>query len=98
MCSINFDAKPKLTDTTEPTLEEMMQKLCFKDDLSDIKIICDGQEFPCHKLILSARSDVFKTMFASPLKMNEKEESILEIPDISAETYNEDFSWIHLQR
>ena len=83
--SIDY-AKPKLTDTTEPTLEEMMQKLCFKDDLSDIKIICDGQEFPCHKLILSARSDVFKTMFASPLKMNEKEESILEIPDISAET------------
>jgi len=83
--SIDY-AKPKLTDATEPTLEEVMQKLCLKDDLSDMKIICDGQEFPCHKFILSARSDVFRTMFASPLKLNEKEESVLEIPDVSAET------------
>ena len=83
--SIDY-AKPKLTDAIEPTLEETMQKLCNNDDLSDMKIICDGQEFPCHKFILSARSDVFRTMFASPLKLNEKEESVLEIPDVSAET------------
>ena len=83
--SIDY-TKPKLTDTTEPTLEETMQKLYLNDELSDLKIVCDGQEFPCHKLILSARSDVFRTMFASPLKMNEKEESVLEIPDVSAET------------
>ena len=50
-----------------------------------MKIVCDGQEFPCHKFILSARSDVFRTMFAfdSSLKMNGKEE-FLEIPDVSA--------------
>ena len=54
--------------------------------LSDMKIICDGQEFPCHKFILSARSDVFRRMFTSSLKMNEKEESILDITDVSAET------------
>ena len=79
-------AKPKLTDKTEPRLEKLMHKLCLNDELSDLKIVCDGQEFPCHKLILSARSDVFKAMFTSDLKFIKNEESILEIPDISAET------------
>ena len=80
-------AKPKLTDTTESTLEKSMQKLFLNDDeLSDMKIVCDGKEFPTHKLILSARSDVFKAMFTSNLKINEETESFLQIPDVSAET------------
>ena len=83
--SIN-EAKPKLTDSSEPTLGQIMEGLCLNEDLSDIKIKCDGKEFPCHKLILSARSDVFKAMFQSDLKINENEESILEIADVSAET------------
>ena len=82
--SIDY-AKPKLTDR-EPRLEKLMHKLCLNGELSDLKIVCDGQEFPCHKLILSARSDVFKAMFTSDLKFNKNDESTLEIPDISAET------------
>ena len=69
----------------EATLDETMQKLCLSTQLSDLTIKCDGKEFPTHKFILSARSDVFERMFASPLKINEKDEPILEIDDASAE-------------
>ena len=72
-------------DLTEPSLVTTMQKLCLNEELSDFKIICDGQEFPCHKLILSSRSDVFKAMFHSDLKIDE-DESTLTIPDIPADT------------
>ena len=81
---------PELPDLSylqddEPSLVEKLSTLHLNEDLSDIKIVCDNVEFPCHKLILSSRSEVFKTMFN--LK-NSKEnlEGIIQIDDVSAET------------
>ena len=37
----------------------------LNEDMSDLKIVCDQREFPVHKLILSARSPVFKAMFGA---------------------------------
>ena len=37
----------------------------LNEDMSDLTIICDQREFPVHKLILSARSPVFKAMFGA---------------------------------
>lgn len=31
---------------------------------SDVTLVCGDKKFPCHKFILSARSDVFKAMFS----------------------------------
>ena len=45
------ESKPKLTDSSEPSLAQIMEGLCLNEDLSDVKIKCDGKEFPCHKLI-----------------------------------------------
>ena len=70
---------------TEPTLNQLMEKLFLNEDKSDIKIVCDEEEFPCHKFILSARSDVFETMFATK-ESREELEGILKIEDISAHT------------
>jgi len=67
------------------TIAGLIKGLCFNDELSDVKIRCDGRDFPCHKLILSARSDVFKAMFLSDLKVMENNDNILEIPNISAD-------------
>jgi hypothetical protein len=37
----------------------------FKDGfLPDIKVVAGQTEFPCHKIILASRSDVFKAMFS----------------------------------
>ena len=33
-------------------------------DFSDVTLMCGERNFPCHKIILSARSDVFKAMFS----------------------------------
>ena len=71
----------------EPTIKESIQNVCFSSEFSDIKIICEGKEFPCHKLILCLRSSVFKRMFSSDLKIsNAKDESTLTIEDVSADT------------
>ena len=70
---------------TEPTLNQLIEKLFLNQDKSDIKIVCDDEEFPCHKFILSARSDVFETMLSTK-ESREELEGILKIEDISAHT------------
>ena len=66
----------------ESTIKESIKRACFSSEFSDIKIICEGKEFPCHKLILSLRSSVFKRMFSSDWKS----EPTLPIKDVSADT------------
>ena len=81
-----YDIQHELTLTDEePTLDETMRKLCLSDKRSDLKIRCDGQDFPVHKFIIGARSDVFERMFSSRFKINEDDEPILEINDASAQ-------------
>ena len=75
-----------------PTLELTMQNLFLSDDMSDVKIICDGQEFPAHKFILSARSDVFKAMFSSELQRNRES---MEVDGISADTMKKFLKFIY---
>ena len=90
------NAKPKLTDKTEPSLAEAIGNLYFDNEFSDIKIICDGKEFPCHKLLLSLRSSVFKAMFSSDLKISDAEdESTLKIDDISAGTMTQFIKFLY---
>ena len=36
------------TNEERPTLAESLQKLCLNSEMSDLKIICDEKEFPCH--------------------------------------------------
>ena len=59
-----------------------MRQLYLADKQSDFVIRCNGTDFPIHKFILSARSDVFDKMF----KAYEKGDPVLEIDDMSADT------------
>ena len=43
-------------------LMESLGFYCLNDELSDFKINCGDKTFACHKLILGARSNVFKVM------------------------------------
>ena len=67
----------------QPTLAEALKNMYSTEDC-DVKISCEDGEFPCHKSILSSRSDVFKTMFT--LDSKEGQNGIIEIKDISAQT------------
>ncbi len=39
-------------------------KMLDDHKLSDVQLLCDGVTFKCHKLVLAARSDVFRAMFS----------------------------------
>ena len=66
---------------------EALQNMFLDTESSDISILCGNnmQEIPCHKLILSSRSDVFKAMFKQT-DMKEMKDEILKIEDISTIT------------
>ena len=48
---------PTKIDTLPQKLEKMFAQ---GNEFSDVKIICDGRIFDCHKIILSCQSEVFK--------------------------------------
>lgn len=69
----------------EPTLERLVKDLCLNESKSDFKIICENEELPCHKFVLSARSDVFQAMFEG-CESIEKSQGFVKIEDISVST------------
>ena len=44
---------------------KLPELIYYRKELSDIKLICEGKIFECHKLVLSCRSNVFQAMFKS---------------------------------
>lgn len=54
------------------------------DELADVKIICNGKVFACHRLILATNSPVFKAMLRSNFKESTRGEIIIDStePDI----------------
>ena len=67
-----------------PLLGQTIGKLFLDPHTSDILIICDDVEFPCHRFMLSLRSEVFQAMFS--IDSQEKQENIIKISDITART------------
>ena len=72
---------------------ESFGQLLDNKDLIDTTIRCGGKEFPCHKLILSARSPVFKAMFQANMKESETKD--IEIEDIEPEVVAEMLHFIY---
>ena len=62
-------------------------------EFSDVQIVCGGQVFECHQVVLAARSPVFRAMFQSNMK--EKETRKVEVPDISPEVLSEMYFFIY---
>ena len=88
--SVTYSLTVELALTDVPILVEEFSKLpalLFADkELCDVKIICNGKTFDCHKLVLSCRSDVFKTMFKNDSDMAEANTGEVEIKDFDDET------------
>ena len=59
----------------------------FYGEPGDMKMICDGKEFDCHKLLLTSQSPVFKAMFAQDSK--EKADNCVTIDDGNPEAIQE---------
>ena len=60
-----------------------------KEIMSDVTIVCDGARFPAHKLILSARSEVFAAMFShkDTLESQQNEVTIKDLTKLTVETF-----------
>ena len=68
----------------DPSLNQFFTDSKIRDETSDFKIICEGEELKCHKLVLSLRSDFFKTMFNGDMK--EAKQGFLNIEEFKLET------------
>ena len=44
--------------------------------MSDVNIVCEGETFPAHKVILSARSKVFAAMFSQKVRLEEQQQQV----------------------
>ena len=53
-----------LADPESSTLGQSLKTLWKDNELTDFKLVCAGETFPCHKVVLACRSDVFKAMFS----------------------------------
>jgi len=82
---------PKVSKPSEPTkqldsptLQQFFTDSKIRDETSDFKIICEGEELKCHKFILGLRSDFFKTMFNGDYK--EANQGFLNIEEFKIKT------------
>ena len=62
-------------------LVTLADKLYGKKEFADVKIVCDGTHFYCHKVILGSQSDVFKTMFNNKSLIEEQSEGVMKIEE-----------------
>ena len=77
-----------------PTLAQDIQNLLMNDDLSDIQVVCQGQGFKCHKVLLGARSDVFKAMLFDG-NFKEGQEGLLKIDDTPVKDFKALLNFIY---
>ena len=63
--------KVELKNEKLPKIEKLPEKLgkifVQENEFTDVKIICDGRTFECHKLVLSCQSEVFKGTYPSSI-------------------------------
>ena len=65
---------------------DLREKLYADREFVDVKIVCKGIQFRCHKVVLSCQSEVFKTMIKNK-SLTEKKTGIMKIEenDISSD-------------
>ncbi|KAF8771301.1 TD and POZ domain-containing protein 5 [Argiope bruennichi] len=74
-------------------LKENLQHLYNDGFLSDVNLNTNSGTFPAHKIILSARSPVFKAMFTNNMK--EKSSKIVDIKDLDDDTVHRMLLYIY---
>ena len=84
---INDNALQDMMDREEELeLLGIRSKLFLAKESMDLKIICKGKTFECHKNVLICQSDVFETMFLN-MKMDEAKSGQVKIKDITGKLF-----------
>lgn len=89
-CNGNKVASAGITSALGRDLEKEMNDPTF----SDATLICNGREFPCHRVMLWARSSVFKNMFTHK-GFTECENGRVDITDMNPETLEHMIKYIY---
>ncbi len=64
------------------------------NDLTDFTLLCGGQQFPCFRVLLAARSSVFRAMF-SHASVKENVDRVVEISDVDADTMQKVLQFVY---
>ena len=71
-----------------PTLGDEVRKLLTDDaDKTDCVFEVEGEKFPAHSLIMSARSSAFRAMLRTGAEMREGSEGVVRLSDIRAPVF-----------
>jgi hypothetical protein len=79
------------------SLIQDLSKLLDDKKVTDVKIVCNGETFKCHKAILAARSDVFAAMFEMSGSTEETTGEV-KIKDIDAKTMKSFLMYMYQNR
>jgi hypothetical protein len=81
--------------TSSPdTVQQSMERFLTNPILSDFKIVCGGESFHCHKVVLANKSEVLEKMVRSD-NWEENKENILEIEDFHPDTVRQMVRFIY---
>ena len=76
----------EIIDFVKSTPQKSLGSMIFAaEEFFDMKVICNGKTFQCHKVVLASQSDVFSTMFLN-MEMTEAKLGEVKIDDFKAET------------
>ena len=94
-CEINVKSGERMLKGSFVTkqLSEDLGAVLNDGTFSDVVLSAGGRHFPCHRIVLAARSPVFRTMFQ--VKMLEKEADIIELADIEPEVLEEMLKFVY---
>jgi len=81
---------------SENRLSSDLGNLFMSGALSDVIVSCNGREFNCHKVVLAARSSVFRAMFEH--NMEEKKNSAVKVEDVEGDAMEKLLHFIYTSK
>ena len=86
----------KVTDEEfKNQLLHKLDELRKTNNLCDVNLRAEGQDFPAHRCVLSAASDYFKTLFSSELQVKENQSNLVELNEVKCSVLAEVLLFIY---
>ena len=85
-CNMVFDLdKTQMDQQVNPIFNgkgpvcKALAKQLLEPRFTDWKFVCEGEEIPCHRVLLASQSPVFRRMFESGFKENNTSQTIIKV-------------------